>query len=102
MAKKKTPEQVALAAAARKPERRRFMSRRMAWARGDKWAFFTNYHGFSFSTGSPKKKFHGGDVPESQFTMSVDWRPFKVVVFWDLKRILWVGDWEWKKAFRVG
>jgi len=78
------------------------MSRRMCWAQGAKWGFFTNYRGFSFNCGTPKNKFHGEQVPESQFTMSLDWRPFRFIAFWHLKRICWIGDWEWKKSLRVG
>ncbi len=101
MAKKeKTPEHEAVARARRKPERWWHMNRHTAWVNGETWGFFTNYRGFSFACGCPKVKFHGDEVPESQFNVTFDWRPFRLVAFWQIKRILWVEDWEWKKHLR--
>ena len=102
MAKKqKTPEQLAISAAMRKPARWWFASRRVCWVNGKTWGFFSNYKGFSFSCGTPKAKVHGEEVPESQFTMTFEWRPFRLVMFWHLKRICWIENWEWKKEFKL-
>jgi hypothetical protein len=101
MAKKRTPEQEAIRAAKKRPEKRFHFSRRMSWGWGDrpcKWGFFTNWTSFTIDIGEPKVKFHGPEVPESKFGFTVATRPFSIICFWERKRLFWIGDWEWKKG----
>lgn len=101
MAKKRTPEQEAISRANRKRERKAFCSRRMAWARGDwpvKWGFFTNWRGFTISFGATVVTSAGEVAPNPVFTITLDWHPFGFSIFWRDKRLVWIGDWEWKKG----
>lgn len=101
MTKKRSPEFEAIRLAMRRPERRAFCSRRMAWARGDwpvKWNAFTNWRGFSISVGVIEKVSDGDTAPKAVLLVSLDWRPFAFVIFWHGKRLVWIGDWEWKKS----
>ncbi len=105
MAKKRTPEQEALSRAKKMPERKRFMSRKMAWAKGDRpvnWSFFTNWRGFCLSIGELEGASEKETAPQPKFLVSLDWRPFGFVIWWRSRRLVWVGDWEWKKALRNG
>ena len=52
---------------------------------------FKNYNGFVFEFGKPKKKFHGETVPEPLFIFSFKKKPFQIISFWHLKRLLWLG-----------
>lgn len=101
MVKKRTPQQEALSRAKKMPERRFFLSKRMCYGRGSrpcKWSFFTNWTGFTISLGEPKVKYYGQETPESRFLFEFATRPFSIMCFWERKRILWLGDWEWKKS----
>lgn len=101
MAKERTPEQEALSRANRLPERKWFIGRRMAWAKGTrpiKWSFFTNWRGFSLSFGDVESVSDNDTAPKAIFLMSLDWRPFGFVIWWRSERLVWVGDWEWKKS----
>ena len=104
MAKKHSPEFEAIRVAMRRPEKKRFISRRMAWARGDwpvHWSCFTNWRGFSLNVGAVEKLSDGDTAPKSVLLVSLDWRPFGFVIWWRSKRLVWIGDWEWKKALRI-
>ena len=105
MAKKRTPEQEALSRAKHMPERKWFVGRRMAWAKGvcpAKWSFFTNWRGFSLSIGDMEGATEKETAPQPKFLVVLDWRPFGFSVFWHGKHIIWIGDWEWKKVLRNG
>jgi len=102
MAKKKsTPEQEAIRAAYNKPTRKWFVGRRMAWVKGEwpaKWSFFTNWRGFSLSIGDVESASEKETAPKSVLLVSLDWRPFGFAIWWRSKRLVWIGDWEWKAA----
>ncbi len=93
MAKTKTPEQLALSEAVRKPERRWKVNRNCAWYFSSRWSFFTNYRGLSLSVGdvAPKAKVHGDEVPEYVLGVTLDVRPYRVLLFWRGKRRIWWG-----------
>lgn len=101
MAKKRTPEQEAISRAKKLPERKFFISRQMAWGRGNwpvEWGFFTNWRGFTFSVGAAVVMSVGEVAPNPVLTVTLDWRPFGFSIFWRNKRLVWIGDWEWKKG----
>jgi hypothetical protein len=105
MAKKRSPEFEAIRVAMKRPERRAFCSRRMCWAKGKwpcKWTFFTNWRGFSLGLGHVERLSAGDTAPKSVLQVSLDWRPFGFMIYWRSKRIVWIGDWEWKKSLREG
>ena len=105
MAKKRTPEQEAISRAKKLPERRAFCSRRMAWVHGKrpfKWSFFTNWRGFSLSMGEVEGASEKETAPQPKVLVSLDWRPFGFVIWWRGERLVWIGDWEWKKSLRNG
>ena len=94
MAKKqKTPEQLAISKALRQPERRWKMNRNCAWVFAGTWSFFTNYKGFSLAVGdvAPRAKAHGDEVPEYVLGVTLDVRPYRVLLFWRGKRRIWRG-----------
>lgn len=75
----------------------------MAFAWGNwptKWNFFTNWRGFSLSVGAVEQESEKEVAPKSIFLMSLDWRPFGFSIWWRSKRLVWIGDWEWKAALR--
>ena len=77
------------------PTKNWFVSKQVARCRGERpfhWAFFTNYRGFTVEMGRPKVKYHGPEVPESQFTGSFGWWPFRVIVFWHRRCLCWIGN----------
>lgn len=83
-----------------KSDRSRFFSRRMAWAFGTwpwDWGFFTNWNVWVVSIGKPKYKFHGEDVPEWSFGISLQFKPSQFIILRHRKAVLWLGDREWKK-----
>jgi len=103
--KKRSPEFEAIRVAMRRPERKWFVGRRMAWAKGTrpvKWSFFTNWRGFSIGIGAVEKVSDGDTAPKAVFQVSLDWRPFGFVIWWRSKRLVWIGDWEWKAVLRNG
>lgn len=102
MAKKKqrTPEQEALRFAHSKPEKHWWITRRSF--RGSahwpfKWGFFTDWKSLSFSAGIPKVKFNSPDVPESVFSFEISVKPLRLIAFRQNRRVLWWGDWAWKR-----
>lgn len=101
--KKRTPEQEAISRAKKAPERKWFASRRMAWANftwPGKWGFWTNYNEVAFDAGTPRYKFHGPEVPEAVLGLNFRVWPPRLVLFWHRKRVLWLGDREWKRGLR--
>jgi hypothetical protein len=77
----------------------------MAWARGDrpaKWSVFTNWRGFCLSIGELEGATAKETAPQPKFLMELNQRPFGFSIFWYGKRLVWIGDWEWKKALRSG
>ena len=104
MAKKRTPEQEAISRAKKLPERKGFVGRRMAWGRGDrpfKWGFFTDWRCLSFSIGEMEGATAKETAPQPKFLVALDRQPFGFSIFWHGKRIVWIGDREWKKALRT-
>ena len=102
MAKKqKTPEQLAVSKALKQPERRWKINRNCAWYFSKNWSAFTNYRGFSLGLlGENFPKVHGPEVPEDKLCMTLEFRPFKFLVFYKDKRRIWWGDKEWKRCLR--
>ena len=101
MAKKLSPEFEAIRVAMKRPERSFFISRRMCWGRGKRpceWGFFTNWRGFSINLGAVESVSDGDTASKSVLLISLDWYPFGFVIWWRSKRLIWIGDWEWKKA----
>lgn len=104
MAKVRTAEQEAIRAARRRPEKTQFLSRRMAWANctwPGKWGFWTNYNEVSFNAGTPRDKFYGSEVPAAALTVNFQIWPPRAIIFWQRKRLLWIGEKEWKKELRA-
>ena len=102
---KKNAKQKALCEAWAKPERRWFYSRKSCYARGTwpcKWGFWTDWNTLAISMGEPKKRIYREGTPESQFTLNARRKPFRLVAFWHLKRIIWLGDRKWKKDLKKG
>ena len=105
MVKKQTPEQETISRAKKLPERKWFVGRRMAWAWKNwpvKWAFFTNWSGFSLSIGEMERATKKETAPQPKFLVSLARRPFDFSIFWYGKHIVWIGDREWKKSLRSG
>jgi len=99
MAKKRTPEQEAIRAAKKLPERRACFSRRMCWGWGHwpcKWGVFTNWRTFSLNIGELAGASDKEVVPKPKVLVSLDWRPFDFSVFWYGRHVIWIGGWEWK------
>ncbi len=101
MAKKRTPEQEAISRAKKLPERNRFASRKMAWAFGDGWGFFTDWTSVSASVGEVGGRSEKEVCPMPVFLLSFGVAPFSVSVFWRDERLVWIGDWEWKTGLRI-
>ena len=104
MAKTRTPEQEAISRAKKQPERKGFASRKMAWAFGDRWfpwGFFTDWTSFSVSVGQVGGRSEKETCPMPVFLFSFGVAPFSVSVFWCNKRLIWIGDWGWKKGMRI-
>lgn len=104
MAKERTAQQEAIRQASKIPEKRAFCSTRMCWANGAwpcQWSFYTDWRGFSVDIGDPKIRFNGPDIPEPKFGFSFDLRPFRVIAFWGMRRLFWIGDWEWKRRLHA-
>ena len=105
MDKARIAQQAAIRRASKVPEQRAFCSKRMCWANGAwpcRWDFYTNWRGFGVGIGTPKTKFNGPDVPEPLFSLFLDLKPFKIISFWGMKRLFWIGDWAWKKELHAG
>lgn len=105
MVKERSTQQDAIRAAWNKPEKHFHFSRRMIWSHGKrpfKWGFFLGGGVLAIDIGELKNRFNGPEMPESQLTFSITVRPFGIICFWEQKRILWIGDWEWKKGLRSG
>ncbi len=105
MVNKDSDQSKALRAAWDKPEKFFHFSRRMIWGHGKwplKWGFFFGGGAIAIDIGEPKNRVNGSEVPESQLTLSATARPFGIICFWGQKRILWIGDREWKKGLRSG
>ena len=100
--KKKTPEQLAVAEALKRPERRWNVNRNCAWVWAPKWGLFTNYKGFSFSQGEAKPKFHGPEVPEPAINVSLDLWPFRFLVFWKTRRLVWIQPFRHRRTTWLG
>lgn len=105
MAKKRTPEQEAISRAKKQLERKNFASRKMVWAFVDRWfpgGFFTDWTSMSVSVGEVGDRVDKEVCPMPVFLFSFGVAPFSVNVFWRNKRIMWLGDWEWKRSLRNG
>ena len=105
MAKKRSPRQQGVADAWAQPERRFFCSRQMCWMNRRwpfEWGFFTDWKILTMDFGNVKNKFYGVEVPEPWLSVTVGVRPFRVVVCRGHKRVLWLGDWEWKRQLSSG
>jgi len=104
MAKVKTAEQEAIREGFNRPEKKWFVSRRMAWANGTrfcKWGFWTNYNEVAISVGIPRTTFYGPEVPEAALTVNFRMWPSRAIVFWQRKRLLWIGEKGWKKGLHA-
>lgn len=100
--KKRSPEFEAIRVAMNLPERRLFIGRHMVWAGGKWpccWSAFANWAGVCLSLGAVEE-IEGETAPKSVLQVSLRWRPFGFSIFWRSKHIVWIGDWEWKKALR--
>lgn len=104
MSKKTTPEQEAIRAALRQPERRAFFSRRFSWGFGMwpcRWGFFFDWKSLTINFGEGESH-HGSSVPTHKFGITFTVWPFCILCFWKEKRIFWIGDREWKKGLFKG
>jgi len=72
----------------------------MFWVRGKDWSYFTNWRGFSLSVGTIEGTSEKDSAPKSVLLVSLDWRPFGFSIWWRSKHLVWIGDWEWKKALK--
>jgi len=84
-----------------KSKRKWFLSRR--WFRGHagwpcRWGFFTDWNVLAIDIGKPKNKLYAPETPEPQLQINMRIWPPRLVVFWHVKRIIWLGDWAWKTA----
>lgn len=105
MAKQKDPRHEAIRKAWDKPERKWFLSRKSCGAFGTwpcLWGLWTDWNTLAFSIGEPKKKKFREGTPEGLFSVNVRRKPFRLVAFWHLKRIIWLGDREWKRRLKNG
>ena len=103
MAKKQSSQQRAVSDAWVRPERHFHFSRQMCWMHWRwpcEWGFFTDWKNLTMDFGKVKNKFHGVEVPEPWLSVTVGVRPFRVVVCRGHKRVLWLGDWKWKRQSR--
>jgi len=89
------PDYEAVRAAKKVREKRFHFSRHMCWGEVRwpcKWGFFTDWTSFTLDVGEPKVKFHGVQVPEPEFTLTISIWPPGISCFWGHKQLLWVGD----------
>jgi hypothetical protein len=99
MAKKSNPKYDAVRQAYKVPERKCFASRQMAYVFEDRpfrWSIFTNWRGIVISVGGAASK----QFTPAAFLFDFAVRPFGLIIFIRHNRILWLGDWEWKKELR--
>ena len=101
MVKVRTAEQEAIRAAQRRPERKRFVNRRMAWGFFGVWSFFTDWTSVSVSVGQVGGRAEKETCPKPVFLFSFGVTPFSAVMFWRSKRLFWIGDWEWKRELNA-
>lgn len=97
----KTAEQEAIQAAQRRPEKKRFANRRMAWAFFEEWSFFTDWTSMSMSIGQVGGRAEKETCPMPVFLFSFGIAPFNASIFWRSKRIFWIGDWKWKRELHA-
>lgn len=74
--------------------RRRWLSAYGSWP--FQWGFFTDWWGFSVNFGKSKEIIKGR-MRSYRIVFSCSVKPFSILIFWYGKRILWIGDWKWKK-----
>lgn len=65
----------------------------MMWGPG----FWTNWNDIALSWGEVEEKFHGPDVPEHAWTIGFRFWPFRLIVFKQNDRVIWLGDKQWKR-----
>lgn len=101
MAKKYTDQQKALKLAWLRPEKPLHFSRDACRGSGSwpcVWKFWTNGLRLHIGLGKPWKRMGGVGMPVSQLTFGLILKPFSIILWWGLKRLFWIGDWEWKRA----
>jgi hypothetical protein len=60
------------------------------------WGLYIDKKEFNFNAGEPKERYHRGEMPESKFLFVFRLRPFAILVFWHVNRLVWIGDRKWK------
>ena len=101
MVKARTAEQEAIRAAQRRPEKKWFANRRMAWGFFEGWSFFTDWTSMSVSVGQVGGRAEKETAPMPVFLFSFGITPIYASMFWRNKHIFWIGDWEWKRGLRA-